>query len=57
MRDYIFHGKREDNGEWVEGNLTVWNDGSASIDDGPTISSRPSVIYLKNTVLELMYND
>ena len=39
MRDYIFHGKREDNGEWVEGNLTVWNDGSASIDDGPTISS------------------
>ena len=39
MRDYIFHGKREDNGEWVEGNLTVWTDGSASIDQGPTILS------------------
>ena len=45
MRDYIFHGKREDNGEWVEGNLTVWNDGSASIDDGPTISSPLYAVY------------
>ena len=39
MRDYIFHGKRVDNGEWVEGNLTVWPDGSASIDNGPTMTS------------------
>lgn len=45
MRDYIFHGKREDNGELVEGNLTVWNDGSASIDDGPTISSPLYAVY------------
>ena len=40
MRDYIFHGKRIDNGEWVEGNLTVWSDGSASIDNGPTVTSQ-----------------
>jgi hypothetical protein len=39
MREYLFHGKRVDNGEWVEGNLTVWGDGSASIDNGPTITS------------------
>ena len=39
MREYIFHGKRIDNGEWVEGNLTVWPDGSASIDNGPTVTS------------------
>lgn len=45
MREYLFHGKREDNGEWVEGNLTVWNDGSASIDNGPTISSPLYAVY------------
>ena len=39
MREYLFHGKREDNGEWVEGSLTVWNDGSASIDPASTPSS------------------
>ena len=39
MREYLFHGKRVDNGEWVEGNLTVWPDGSASIDNGPTVTS------------------
>lgn len=39
MREYLFHGKRVDNGEWVQGNLTVWSDGSASIDNGSTISS------------------
>lgn len=39
MRDYIFRGKRVDTGEWVEGNLTVWSDGSASIDNGPTMTS------------------
>ena len=39
MREYIFHGKRIDNGEWVEGNLTVWSDGSASIDPVSTPSS------------------
>lgn len=39
MREYLFRGKRVDNGEWVEGNLTVWPDGSASIDNGPTVIS------------------
>lgn len=45
MRDYIFHGKREDNGEWVEGNLTVWSDGSASIDPVSTPSSPLYAVY------------
>lgn len=39
MREYLFHGKRVDNGEWIEGNLTVWSDGSASIDPVSTPSS------------------
>lgn len=42
MREILFRGKRTDNGEWVEGNLAVWNDGSASIDDAPMI---PSLLY------------
>lgn len=45
MREYIFHGKREDNGEWVEGNLTVWSDGSASIDPVSTPSSPLYAVY------------
>lgn len=45
MREILFRGKREDNGEWVEGNLTVWNDGSASIDDEQTISSPLYAVY------------
>lgn len=28
---YIFRGKREDNDEWIEGDLTQWNDGDMSI--------------------------
>jgi hypothetical protein len=45
MREYLFHGKREDNGEWVEGNLTVWSDGSASIDPVSTPSSPLYAVY------------
>jgi hypothetical protein len=45
MREYLFHGKRVDDGEWIEGNLTVWSDGSASIDNGPTISSPLYAVY------------
>ena len=30
-----YRGKRQDNGEWVCGNLTVWSDGTASIDKEP----------------------
>lgn len=28
---YIFRGKREDNGEWAEGDLMQWNDGTIRI--------------------------
>ena len=28
---YIFRGKRKDSGEWIEGDLTQWNDGDMSI--------------------------
>lgn len=28
---YIFRGKREDNGDWVEGDLMQWNDGTVRI--------------------------
>ena len=28
---YIFRGKRKDNGEWVEGDLMQWNDGTMRI--------------------------
>lgn len=45
MREILFRGKQIINGDWVEGNLTVWNDGSASIDDGPTISSPLYAVY------------
>lgn len=33
MREIVFRGRRADNGEWVKGNLVVWNDKSTSIDD------------------------
>ena len=42
MREIIFKGKRINNGEWLCGNLTVWSDGSASIDKEPT---EASVLY------------
>ena len=32
MREILFRGKRADDGEWTCGNLTVWSDGSTSID-------------------------
>lgn len=31
-REILFRGKRVDNGEWIYGNLTIWNDKSTSID-------------------------
>lgn len=31
MREILFRGKRIDNGEWVEGSLLAWPDGSAEI--------------------------
>ena len=31
MREYLFKGKRLDNGEWIEGSLLVYADGKASI--------------------------
>jgi uncharacterized phage protein (TIGR01671 family) len=34
MREILFRGKRLDNGEWVEGNLIVWSDGSCTIETG-----------------------
>ena len=39
MREILFRGKRMDDGEWVCGNLTVWSDGSASIDQRPSEAS------------------
>lgn len=39
MREILFRGKRIDNGEWLCGNLTVWSDGSASLDKEPTEAS------------------
>lgn len=31
MREFLFRGKRDYNGEWVEGSLLVWPDGSAEM--------------------------
>ena len=33
MREHmgLYRGKRKDNGEWVQGSLVLWEDGSASI--------------------------
>lgn len=31
MREILFRGKRIDNGEWVEGSLLAWPDGSTEI--------------------------
>ena len=39
MREILFRGKRTDDGEWMYGNLTVWRDGSASIDEVPSGTS------------------
>ena len=39
MREILFRGKQIDNGEWMCGNLTVWSDGCASIDQEPTEGS------------------
>lgn len=42
-------GKRKDNGEWLYGNLTVWSDGTASIDEEPTEAS-PLYAVIDETV-------
>lgn len=34
MREILFRGKRIGNGEWVEGSLIRWEDGSTSIETG-----------------------
>lgn len=44
-----YRGKRKDNGEWLCGNLTVWSDGSASIDKEPTEAS-PLYAVVEETV-------
>ena len=44
-----YRGKRQDNGEWLCGNLTVWSDGSASIDKEPTEGS-PLYAVIEETV-------
>ena len=43
MREILFRGKRIDNGEWVEGSLISWCDGSCSIEPGRLYDSAPSV--------------
>ena len=49
MREILFRGKRTDDGEWMCGNLTVWSDGSASIDREPTASS-PMYAVIPETI-------
>lgn len=49
MREILFRGKRVDNGEWLCGNLTVWSDGTASIDKEPTEAS-PLYAVVEETV-------
>jgi uncharacterized phage protein (TIGR01671 family) len=44
-----YRGKRQDNGEWLCGNLTVWSDGAASIDKEPTEAS-PLYAVVEETV-------
>ena len=44
-----YRGKRQDNGEWLCGNLTVWSDGTASIDKEPTEAS-PLYAVVEETV-------
>jgi uncharacterized phage protein (TIGR01671 family) len=39
MREILFRGKREDDGERMCGNLTLWGDGTASIDETPAEAS------------------
>ena len=49
MREILFRGKRIDDGEWMCGNLTVWSDGSTSIDKEPTEAS-PLYAVIPETV-------
>lgn len=34
MREILFRGKRRDNGDWVEGYVIKWDNGTTTIDDG-----------------------
>lgn len=43
MREILFRGKRIDNGDWVEGSLIAWCDGSCSIENGHINDSLLSV--------------
>ena len=44
MREILFRGKRTDNGEWIEGSLIIWQDGSCSIETGKLDTPMLSVI-------------
>ena len=44
-----YRGKRQDNGKWLFGNLTVWRDGTASIDEETTEGS-PLYAVIEETV-------
>lgn len=47
MREILFRGKREDNNEWIVGNLVIWSDKSTSIDncgDAPFYAVDPATV-------------
>lgn len=44
MREILFRGKRGLDGEWVEGSLIIWSDGSYSIEIGRLDTPMESVI-------------
>ena len=43
MREILFRGKQIDSGEWVEGFVIRWTDGSASIDSGSALFAQLAV--------------
>ena len=44
MREILFRGKRFDCGEWYNGSLIIWQDGSCSIEAGSLTESMVCVI-------------